>query len=220
MGDVDQIAAGREAWQRIREHGRKSFDDWITVAKALAIGRSATLQAAGTNRPVGTTFNRAMGQWLRQAGLDGVNPQERYRALLVLENLPAISAWRDGLDEVQRRRFNHPNSVWSRWKNSMQIKTKTLPQREHVVQHIAAAAETARHGKPIYWSQDAMRRAHQAMLDSRSSDFLTLARVALQAAIRNETDLLALLPVAPPPKPAPRQIVAPGNMPAALEVHA
>jgi hypothetical protein len=45
-----------------------------------------------------------------------------------------------------------------------------------------------------------MRRAHEAMLHSRSSDLLTLARVALQAAIRNEADLLALLSADPPTK--------------------
>jgi hypothetical protein len=218
MTDVaaDAVAEGRDAWARIREQGRKSFDDWLTVARALAIGRSAALQAAGTNRPVGTTFNRAASEWLRQAGLDGINPQERYRALLVLENLPAISAFRDGLDEAQRRRLNHPNACWHAWKRACGDQEKAPAQRQHVVQHVTAAAEAARRGRPVYWSQDAMRRAHHAMLDSKSSDLLTLARVALEAAIRTEADLLALLPAEAPPKPAPRQIAAP----AALEVHA
>jgi hypothetical protein len=35
------------------------------------------------------------------------------------------------------------------------------------------------------------------MLDSRSSDLLTLARAALEGAIRNEIDLLELLPDPP-----------------------
>lgn len=66
--------------------------------------------------------------------------------------------------------------------------------RNLAVERVNAAAETARRGKPIFWSRDAMKRAHVAMLDSGSSDLLTLARCALQAAIRNERDLLALLP--------------------------
>jgi hypothetical protein len=41
------------------------------------------------------------------------------------------------------------------------------------------------------------------MLDSRSHDLLTRARVALQAAIRCEADLVALLDQ--PPKPTARQ---------------
>jgi hypothetical protein len=38
-----------------------------------------------------------------------------------------------------------------------------------------------------------LRRAHEAMLKSKSTDLLTLARLALEAAIRNENDLLDLL---------------------------
>jgi hypothetical protein len=45
----------------------------------------------------------AMGKWLRENGLADVAAQERYRAMLVLENLAAIETWRDGLDEARRR---------------------------------------------------------------------------------------------------------------------
>jgi hypothetical protein len=49
----------------------------------------------------------------------------------------------------------------------------------------------------FHWPQEHLKRAHRAMLDCRSNDLLTLARAALQAAIRNEADLLALLPAVP-----------------------
>ena len=51
-------------------------------------------------------------------------------------------------------------------------------------------------GRSVFWGQDHLRRAHRAMLDSRSSDLLTLARVALEAAIRSDDDLRDLLPQA------------------------
>ena len=35
-----------------------------------------------------------------------IGNQERYRALLVIETPPAISAWRDGFDEAQARRLD------------------------------------------------------------------------------------------------------------------
>jgi hypothetical protein len=206
----DQIEAGREAWQRIREHGRKSFEDWITVARALAIGRSACLEAAGCNRPFGSAYTRAAGLWLRQAGLDGMNDQERSRSLLVLKNLPAILEWRASVDEAQRDRFNHPNSVWINWRRSV----RPIPTREpdsipgHVVPRVT------RHSKPksIYWSQDAIKRAAVALRECYSNDTFVMARRALEAAIRCEADLLALLP--DPPAKKPRQIAAP----AALEL--
>jgi hypothetical protein len=56
------VAAGRAAWERIRGHDRKSWEDWVQVARALAVGRAETMKAANTNRPVGTTYNRLMGK--------------------------------------------------------------------------------------------------------------------------------------------------------------
>ena len=49
-------------------------------------------------------------------------------------------------------------------------------------------------GKPIYWPQDMLRRAAMALRECGSSDIFRLARVALEAAIRSEADLIELLP--------------------------
>jgi hypothetical protein len=46
------------------------------------------------------------------------------------------------------------------------------------------------------------------MLDSRSTDLLVLARLALQSAVRTEDDLLALLPDAAAAKPALREQIS------------
>jgi hypothetical protein len=51
-----------------------------------------------------------MGHWLRTNGLGNITAQERYRTQLVIENINAIDAWRNGLDDAQRRRLNHPNA--------------------------------------------------------------------------------------------------------------
>ncbi|SIO54813.1 hypothetical protein SAMN05443247_07908 [Bradyrhizobium erythrophlei] len=173
-----------------------------SVGHALLIGRAACLQIAKANKPVGSRYNRAMGQWLRENELDEIASQERYRAILCLENLDPFEAWRAGLGDAQRRKLNHPSGVWQHWRRS--IKPPAPLRRRSDVEDISlhdrvtAAAERARRGKPVYWSQEALRRAHTAMLDSRSSDLLTLARVALQGAIRSEIDLLELLEPKPP----------------------
>jgi hypothetical protein len=86
IGADDGVAAGVVAWKRLNEHGRTCWDDWLTVARALLIGRTAALQAAETNRAVGSKYNAAMGRWLRDHGLADVVAQERYRLLLILEN--------------------------------------------------------------------------------------------------------------------------------------
>jgi hypothetical protein len=192
---LDTVAEGRLAWQRIREHGRRNFDDWICVARALAIGRTAALKAAKTNKCVGSRYNREMGIWLTDRGLDGVVAQERYRALLVLEHLDAISAFRAGLDEAQRRRLNHPNSVWFAWKRS--IRTGP-PRREH------AKKSSAQHrpGRPVFWPQDFIRRGAEALRKCRSPDLYAQVRAVLEGAVPTAGDIAALLETKPTPQPA------------------
>jgi hypothetical protein len=136
---------------------------------------------------------------VEEHGLAGVAAQERYRLLLILQNIEAIEVWRAGLDEGQRRRWNHPNAVWARWRRS---KTDVEAVRHDVVK---PAMPSHPNDKPIHWPQDAVRIAHLAMLDSRSHDLLVLARLALEAAIRSENDLVELLDDA---KPRPASAVA------------
>jgi restriction endonuclease Mrr len=71
------------------------------------------------------------------------------------------------------------------------------PQRRHVVK----GAMSHKCAKAIFWQQDVIRRAAHAMREARSNDLYVLARVALLAAIRDEIDLLELLP-APTRAPA------------------
>jgi hypothetical protein len=74
----------------------------LRSAGALAIGRAAAIKITNTNRAVGTKDNRRWGNGSAN-GLADVAAQERYRAMLVPENLAAIETWRDGLDEARRR---------------------------------------------------------------------------------------------------------------------
>jgi hypothetical protein len=134
-------------------------------------------------------------QLVRPSHAIGISGQERYRALQVLENLPAIEKWRDALDDRRRRRLNHPGATWHSWQRA----TKA-----------ALADDTSKNdpvcGKPVFWSQDHLRRTHEAMLKSRSTDLLVLAGLALQAAIRSRADLVALLPDDPPEPAPPRRV--------------
>jgi hypothetical protein len=191
----DIVAEGRAAWSRIRESGRRSWDDWMAVARALAQGRSEALQAAKANRPFGSRYNAAMGAWLRDCGLDGIEGQLRYRALLCLENLPAIEAWRATLSEKERDRLNHPGAIWTHFRRS--IAEPAMPRR----QAVAGARDGGKGGgRPIYWNGEAIRRAAMAIRETYSTDFFTMARRALEAAIRSEDDLAALLAERPPPR--------------------
>jgi hypothetical protein len=185
-GDSGTIEAGRAAWARLRGD-RKSWTDWLAVARAIEIGKAEVMKAAKTNRAVGTTYNRLMGEWLCNQGLEGVTASERFRLLKILEHLTEIGSWRNSLDEGKRRALNHPSSIWSHWRRS--LKPAPSPPRQHLTER----ATSARQVRGVFWPQDALRRAHQAMLKSKSSDLLVLARAALESAIRCEADLVELL---------------------------
>jgi hypothetical protein len=45
----------------------------------------------------------------------------------------------------------------------------------------------------VYWPQAHLQRAATAIRDARSNDTVVIAKRCLEAAIRNETDLVALL---------------------------
>jgi hypothetical protein len=185
---VDDIEAGKAAWVRLRDHGRRSWSEWLLVARALDIGRREAMTTAKANRPFGTKYNAAMGEFLRRHGFDEINNQERYRALQVLEHLETIERWRAGLPEAKRRRTNHPAAIWHAWSRATRPAAEPKPKAPP-----AFLPVSGNKARPIFWPQDAVRRAHRAMLDSRSSDLLTLARCALEGAIRDENDLHSLL---------------------------
>jgi hypothetical protein len=187
---ADHVAAGKAAWARLR-NDHATFDDWIAVGRALVIGRTAALKEAGTNAAVGSRYNIAMGRWLVDHQLDAVSAQERYAILKILEHLDAVTAWRDGLPEPQRRRHNHP-SLWHVFRRATKAETGTSTR-----QCVRGARSSHKHGKPVYWPQDMLRRAAMALRGCSSSDIFRLARVALEAAIRSEADLIGLLPPDP-----------------------
>jgi hypothetical protein len=189
---AEAVDAGRAAWQRIRDHGRMAWDDWLAVGRALVIGRAETMAKANSNRPLGSRYNRLMGAWLKQHGLDGIDNQQRYRAIQCIENLQAIDAWRAALDDRKKRSLNHPGACWHAWKRS------TKEAAPAAKQPVKTAMPSHKHGRPIYWPEHCLRRAHEAMLKSRSSDLLVLARCALEAAIPSEHVLIELLDAAQP----------------------
>jgi hypothetical protein len=184
----DTISEGVAAWSRIRECSRKSFDDWIAVAQALAVGRSQAMQEARANRPIGTSYVRAFGSWKRDCGFSDISPQETYRGLQVLEHLSEIRQWRDSLPESHRRRMNSPSACWHSWKRATKVETGTPTRR------CVKGTKPKGNGHAIHWNGDAIRRAASAIRETYSTDFFITARRALEAAVRNQADLVELLP--------------------------
>jgi hypothetical protein len=174
MNSDQIVTAGRLAWLRLRKRERVTWPSWVAVGKALLIGRATAMRLANANKPVGTKYNRAMANWLRKHDLAEITAQERYRAILCIENLTAIEEWRAGLTDAQRRQLNHPGAVWHKWRASVKASAPT-PVREPV----RTSNGSAHHGAAIRWPQDYLRRAANAVREARSNDTIVIARVAL-----------------------------------------
>jgi hypothetical protein len=172
------VNEGRAAWSRIKDREKATWDDWIAVGRALMIGRAACMSIANVNVPGGGRYNYAMQVWLDENGLAEISAPERYKLAKVMENLDAVEAWRATLDPAERRRLNH-RSLWQRF--SAESKTTNKPPSRHVRNHAPTPA-SARPlpGRPVYWQQDHIRRAADAMRESRSHDLFVLARLALE----------------------------------------
>jgi hypothetical protein len=119
---------------------------------------------------MGTTYNRIFGGWLAANGMGGITPSERYRSLLILENLPAIEAWR--ADEAKRRRFNHPGGVW----HAFRLVTRPTPPGWLETQ--VARTTTGRLDRIARPSGDVIRRIATALRGARSNDYFILAEAA------------------------------------------
>lgn len=212
----DKIEAGRQAWQRLQAHQRAAWADWRAVGEAIKIGKDAALLAANAKTPHGKIYTRIFGNWMRDNGLDEIRQAHRYRLLQCIENIASVEAWRAGLPERQRNRMNHPDSVWFGWRRAVDgTPGRKYSRPDRPPNHQSGKHVNGRCSRSIYFNQDMVRRGAMAMRENFSNDVYALARICLMAALRNENDLLELLPPEPKP-PAPRRIAAP----AALELSA
>jgi hypothetical protein len=75
------------------------------------------------------------------------------------------------------------------------------------------------HRQSVLWlNEERVSLAAAAIHESYSSDTLVLARRGLEAAVRDESDLL-LRHSDPPPKPAPQSTVAMSAFPPEADIH-
>jgi hypothetical protein len=121
---VRVIRAGRDAWEAINK--AQSFDGWKAIGAALAMGKAHALKVTGANAAWGRNYSHKFSLWIRQHGFDKMPAPTRSVAVELAEHAEAITAWRDGLPERQRKRLVHPLSVTRRWKAAVQAGKKAL----------------------------------------------------------------------------------------------
>jgi hypothetical protein len=111
------IRLGCEAWLAIDK--AESFSAWCRIGAALSIGKAEALRTTGANRAAGQYYCRAFHRWIVDHGFGTMPKSDRCHAIALHENLAAITAWRDGLPEHQRRRLIGAQANVKRWRASL-----------------------------------------------------------------------------------------------------
>jgi hypothetical protein len=203
------VSEGREAWQRIKERTKATFEDWMRIGRALIIGRTECMAKAKVNSPFGPAYQKHMRAWLDSNRLGDLDTHERTNAIHMIEHEAAITTWRMRLNPAARRLCNHPNSVMKHIKCGT-IPQKTGPkvrpkrQRVHTIERRVAPV---RPSGPLLErpEQDMIRYVGDAMRQSGKQDWYGLAAVSIEAQRRYENLLDA---PAKMPARAPAQLEA------------
>ncbi|WP_315806573.1 MULTISPECIES: hypothetical protein [unclassified Bradyrhizobium] len=194
MSDATIIAAGREAWARLKDRSRATFDDWVAVGKALQAARRECMARAKCNSPFGSSYQRHhMRDWLRENSMSDLDHHERYGAIMVVEHLGEIEAYRATLSEAERMRCNHVNTVLKHWRAG------SAPQPQGP-KRLQPAPPDDDDGLDDYfpWPDEARRRVMLALRASAGQPLAAQADAVLTAAIRSWRDYRALKPVSVP----------------------
>src|SRR5215207_3597475 len=91
-----------EAAQNALASIAKTFDNWVTVGRAIDALRRRAKEIGGK-----ATFKRL----LDQQGFGDINPGTITILLKIIDNLPAVVAWHETLAPKQKRQWGSPSSV-------------------------------------------------------------------------------------------------------------
>jgi hypothetical protein len=176
MEPIDDIERGKAAWQRLQARETATYDDWVAVGRALVASRAIAMAEAKCNAPVGGAYNEAYGRLLREAGLASVDAPERYKIIKVVENLAEVSRWRESLSPAERRRCNHPSTLWIGWRRATKA-AKPAPRREPI-QGAKSAKPFRRTSRP---SGDLIKLVATALHEANTRDYYIQAEAVLNA---------------------------------------
>lgn len=123
---AEQAAA--EAAERVKRG--QAWLDWLAIGEGLVIGRLKAMRRAGTNQPIGSTYNRAFGEWMdAHKWAREIDSATRNRAMWAADNKDEIARWRETLAKNVRDAMNHPMVVKRRYDAEHAVK-KDAPKKE------------------------------------------------------------------------------------------
>jgi hypothetical protein len=110
---LDRIGKAEQTIARM--NSGRDFYDWLTIGDGLKEWRDAACELAGTQDLDSPAYRAA---WAAAKSnyphLATVTQSERSQAVWMAENRAALEQWHAGLEPKEKRRYNHPRSIWRR----------------------------------------------------------------------------------------------------------
>jgi hypothetical protein len=172
-----------EAAERIKRG--QHWLDWMYIAAGLEVGRVKAMRRAETNRPIGSAYNRAFGDWLNERSwARDLDKPTRNHLFWCADNRNNIEAWRETLAPNERARLNHPTALKRRYEATHKVvKTKGVapkPQKvahEQEVERLKAAVEMR--DREIEWLKT-KRAEDGSLFDIAKTKTDQIARIVLE----------------------------------------
>jgi hypothetical protein len=100
--------------------GDATWNDWMAIGDALLIGHQDAVAAAETN--YGSGYSCEFDSWLARYHFGDIDKGDRGQLIEVINNRPAIEAWRATLTRTARLRLCHPSTLLRKWKAGTEVK--------------------------------------------------------------------------------------------------
>ena len=115
---IEEIAA--QAAERISRG--QHWLDWLAIGEGLVVGRQRAMRRSGTNRPEGSAYNRAFGNWIDEhKWARDLDKATRNHAMWCADHRAEIEYWRETQASNIRANLNHPTSIKRRYESAHKV---------------------------------------------------------------------------------------------------
>jgi hypothetical protein len=130
LADDDLLESSRQAWERLKEGGKKTWNDCMELGVGVQRVITKKLNETGLNTPNGREWAKHFSPVFQaNPWLVEIAPPIRSRLMECMENRERIDAWLNGLDEKERIRLNHPTNVLAKWKKEFGLVEHKEPKK-------------------------------------------------------------------------------------------
>src|SRR5215469_10208983 len=115
--DLNEVSVrAREAWYRLKESGRQTWEDWKQIGVANHETSREIMRTLHRNEPTGKGYQAAISAWRAKYELTDIDKSVWSNLDKLIVNIVAIETWRNKLPLHEQMAWSHPNAVWRHYK--------------------------------------------------------------------------------------------------------